>query len=115
MQIRELTLQELDIVYEMIELHYNLSYDEFEDLIYDMKDYKMFGIFECDILITYAGATIETNLLLKRHLKIHELISVEIKNSEKYSNEMRLYLQDFAKLSACNSIIIQNPESIFYL
>ena len=115
MQIRELTLQELDIIYEMIELKYELSYDEFEDLIYDMKDYKMFGIFECDILLCYAGLTIETTLFLKRHLKIHELITVEIKNAQKYSDEMKLYLQDFAKISACQSIIIQDTKSIFYL
>jgi len=115
MQIRSLTLQELDTIYEMIELEYDLSYDEFEDLIYDMRDYKMIGIFECDILICYAGVTIETNLLLKRHLKIHELITVEIKNAQKYSQEMKIYLQDYAKISACSSIIIQDAKNIFYL
>ena len=115
MQIRELTLQELDTVYEMIELEYDLSYDEFEDLIYEMREYKMFGIFECGILITYAGVSIETNLLLKRHLKIHEFISVDIKNSDKYAQEMKSYLQDFAKISACEKIIIQDQKNIFYL
>jgi len=105
MQLRKITLKELDIVYEMIELKYDLNYDEFEDIIYEMKEYTMLGVFECDILIAYAGVSIETNLLLKRHLKIHEIIVVEINNAQKYEDELKLYLQDFAKLSACESIV----------
>ena len=105
MQLRKITLQELDIVYEMIELRYDLSYNEFEDIIYEMKEYTMLGVFECDILIAYAGVSIETNFLLKRYLKVHEIITVEIKNAKKYEDELKAYLQDFAKLSACESIV----------
>ena len=76
MQIREMDLKELYDVYDVIKQHYiDMSYEEFEDLIYDMKhmDYKMLGIVENEKVMTYAGVAIQTTLKDKRHLKVFEL------------------------------------------
>jgi len=61
MQIRELDLKELLTAYEVVsQLRTSLSYKEFEDLIYDMRDmeYKMIGIMDGETLITYAGVAV---------------------------------------------------------
>ncbi|MDQ1337990.1 MAG: hypothetical protein QG617_957 [Campylobacterota bacterium] len=65
MQIRELDLKELLSAYDAVsQLRTTLTYDEFEDLIYEMRsmEYKMFGIMDGEKLIAYAGAAIQTNL-----------------------------------------------------
>jgi len=68
MQIREMSLKELYDVYDLVvQLYCELDYDEFEDLIYDMRDrYKMFGILEKEELVAFAGVSIETNLFKKK-------------------------------------------------
>ena len=69
MQIRELDLKELDTIYEVLsQLRRELSYKEFEDLIYDMRhmEYKMIGVMDGERLITYAGVSIQTNLYHRR-------------------------------------------------
>jgi ribosomal protein S18 acetylase RimI-like enzyme len=108
MQIRELNLKELDIVYELVsQLHTQLSYKEFEDLIYDMRDmeYKMIGLMDNEKLITYAGISIQTNLYHKRHLYIFELVTDEAYRLRKYANMMMEYLQDYAKMGMCENIV----------
>jgi ribosomal protein S18 acetylase RimI-like enzyme len=108
MQIRELNLKELDIVYELVsQLHTQLSYKEFEDLIYDMRDmeYKMIGLMDNEKLITYAGISIQTNLYHKRHLYIYELVTDEAYRLRKYANMMMEYLQDYAKMGMCENIV----------
>ena len=78
MQIREISLKELDLVYDVVvELYDSLTYDEFEDLIYEMRDmnYKMLGIIDKDELISYAGVTIQTTFLDKRHLRVFDFIT----------------------------------------
>jgi hypothetical protein len=107
MQIRELNLKELDMAYELIsQLHTHLSYNEFEDLIYNMRDteYKMIGIMNGEKLITYAGVAIQTNLYYKRHLYIFELVTNDL--SLKYENMMMEYLEDYAKIGMCENIIL---------
>ena len=109
MQIRELNLKELDIAYELIsQLHTQLSYNEFEDLIYNMRDteYKMIGLMNGDKLITYAGIAIQTNLYYKQHLYVFELVTDEVHLSLKYENMMMEYLEDYAKMRMCSNIVI---------
>jgi hypothetical protein len=111
MQIREINLKELDMAYEVIsQFHTQLSYQEFEDLIYDMRDmqYKMIGIMDNDKLITYAGVSIQTNLYHKRHLYIFELVTNKVYNSEKYENMMMEYLGDYAKMGMCENIVLSS-------
>ena len=107
MQIRELNLKELYTAYEVISKHYiSMEYEEFEDLIYDMRhiEYKMFGIFERDRLVAYSGASIQTNLYYKRHLYIYELI---VDSYEKdYRDIMLSYLKDYAKIAICENTIL---------
>ena len=58
MQIREMNLKELDVIYEVLsQLRAGLTFKEFDDLVYDMRhmDYKMIGLFERDKLITHAA------------------------------------------------------------
>ena len=109
MQIRELDLKELEIAYEVVkQLRVELSYKEFEDLIYDMRhmDYKMFGLFDKDRLITYAGASICTNLYNKRHLYMYELVTDEDYRGQKYGKKMLDYLVDYAKVGACENVVL---------
>ncbi len=108
MQIRELDLKELYNIYDVVkQLYLELSYEEFEDLIYDMRhmDYKMIGIFEKDNLITYAGVSIQTTFLNKRHLKVFDFITSKEYDSKKYDELMKKYLVDFANVGMCESVI----------
>ncbi len=111
MQIRELNLKELLMVYEVVsQLRTSLSYDEFEDLIYEMRsmEYKMFGIMERDKLVTYAGVAIQTNLYDKRHLFVFDLVTDEAYRGKGYGKMMLEYLHDYAKMGMCKSIVLSS-------
>jgi len=111
MQIRELDLKELYTAYDVLkQLRVNLSYKEFEDLIYEMRDmeYKMIGIFDGEELITYAGVNIQTNLYHKRHLFIYELVTDEKYRGKKYGEMMLDYLHDYAKMGMCENIVLSS-------
>ena len=111
MQIRELDLKELDMAFEVVsQLRTSLSYKEFEDLIYDMRDmeYKMIGIMDNEILITYAGVCVQTNLYHKRHLFIFELVTDEKYRGQKYGKMMLEYLHDYAKMGMCENIVLSS-------
>jgi hypothetical protein len=109
MQIRELNLKELETAYGVVcQLRKNLSYKEFEDLIYDMRhiEYKMFGVFERGELVNYAGVSVGTNLTYKRHLILHEIVT-DLNNKNKgYTNMMYEYLRDYAKTCMCENIVL---------
>ncbi len=111
MQIRELDLKELQSVYDVVsQLRTELSYKDFEDLIYDMRhmDYKMLGIMEGDELISYAGVAIQTNLYHKRHLYIFDLVTDEKYRAKGYGNMMLDYLKDYAKMGMCENIVLSS-------
>ncbi|MCK4874914.1 MAG: GNAT family N-acetyltransferase [Sulfurimonas sp.] len=111
MQIRELDLKELLTAYEVVsQLRTSLSYKEFEDLIYDMRDmeYKMLGIMDGETLITYAGVAVATNLYHKRHLYIYELVTDEKYRDKKYGKMMLDYLYDYAKMGMCENIVLSS-------
>lgn len=114
MQIRELDLKELDMAYEVVsQLRTQLSYKDYEDLIYDMRhmEYKMFGILHRDDLITYAGVAVQTNLYHKRHLYIFDLVTDEKYRSKGYANMMLEYLHDYAKTCMCENIVLSSGFS----
>jgi len=111
MQIRELNLKELFSAYEVIsQLRTELSYDEFEDLIYDMRkmEYKMFGVMDGEKLITYAGVAVLTNLYHKRHLFIFDLVTDEKHRGKKYASMMLEYLNDYAKMGMCENVVLSS-------
>jgi len=111
MQIRELDLKELLTAYEVLsQLHTLLSYKEFEDLIYEMRDmeYKMLGIMDGERLITYAGVSVETNFYHKRHLFVYELVTDEKYRSQKFGQMMLEYLNDYAKTAMCENIVLSS-------
>ncbi len=111
MQIREMNLKELYTAYEVVkQLRVALSYDEFEDLIYEMRhiEYKMFGLFERDELISYAGVSVQTNLYHKRHLYVYDLVTDEKYRSQGYGKLMLEYLHDYAKTAACENIVLSS-------
>ena len=111
MQIRELNLKELDIVWEVLsQLRVELEYGEFENLIYDMRDkeYKMFGLFDGGELVTYSGAFIQTNLYHKRHLFVDDLVTYDSIRSRGYGNAMIEYLINYAKVGGCENIVLSS-------
>lgn len=111
MQIRELNLKELFSAYEVVsQLRTELSYDEFEDLIYDMRkmEYKMFGVMDGEKLITYAGVAVLTNLYHKRHLFIFDLVTDEKYRGKKYASMMLEYLNDYAKMGMCENVVLSS-------
>jgi len=111
MQIRELDLKELYTVYDVLkQLRPELSYKEFEDLIYDMRhmDYKMIGLMQGNTLITYAGVSVVTNLYHKRHLYVYDLVTDSSYRSQKYGEKMLEYLVDFAKVAMCENIVLSS-------
>ncbi len=108
MQIRELDLKELYTIYDVIsQTHTDLSYKEFEDLIYDMRymDYKMLGIVDGDILISYAGVVIQTTLQNRRHLKVFDLVTSNKYDFIKYDKMMKEYLNDYSRMAMCESVV----------
>lgn len=111
MQIRKLDLKELYIAWDVVkQLRTQLTYDEFEDLIYDMRDreYTMLGIFEKEVLVTYAGVVVQTNLYHKRHLFVDELVTDEKYRSQGYGKMMMEYLVDYAKMAMCENIVLSS-------
>ena len=108
MQIRELDLKELYTVYDVLsQLYTQLTYKEFEDLIYDMREmnYKMIGIIDNKKLITYAGISILTTFKHKRHLKVFDLITDKQYDCKKYDLIMKDYLDDYAKIGMCERVL----------
>ena len=111
MQIRELTLKELYSVYDVLsQLRINLSYDEFENLVYDMRhiDYKMIGIMEKDVLVTFAGVAVGTNFYHKRHLFIYDFVTDEKYRAKGYGKMMLDYLKDYAKMAMCENLVLSS-------
>lgn len=111
MQIRELDLKELYTAYDVVsQLRVELSYKEFEDLVYDMRhmEYKMFGIMEGEELITYAGVAVQTNLYHRRHLFVFELVTDEKYRGKKYGEMMLEYLYDYSKMCMCENIVLSS-------
>jgi GNAT superfamily N-acetyltransferase len=110
MQIRELSLQELDIAYDVIKELRDLEYDAFEDLIYDMRhqEYKIFGLFEKGELVTYAGVKVQINLYHKKHLYIDDFVTKTSSRSQNYGKEMLIYLEDYAKIFQCERIVLSS-------
>jgi len=113
MQIREMTLQELDDIYVLVhQLYSDLEYKTFEDLIYDMRhmEYKMLGVFDEERLVCYAGVAIQTNLYDKRHLFVFDFIadSLHVRQEyqrQSYENSMLAYLSDYAKSAMCHKVV----------
>ncbi len=111
MQIRELDLKELQTVYDVLsQLRVDLSYKEFEDLIYDMRhmEYKMIGVMDKEELITYAGVAVQTNLYHKRHLYVFDLVTDEKHRAKGYGKMMLEYLVDYAKMGMCENIVLSS-------
>ena len=106
-----MTLKELDSAYELVvQLRQELSYDEFEDLIYDMRhmEYKMIGVFEREKLVSYAGVAIQTNLYHKRHLYIYDFVTDKQCRSRGYGSIMMEFLRDYAKMGACENLVLSS-------
>ncbi len=111
MQIRELDLKELQSVYDVLsQLRIDLSYKEFEDLIYDMRhmEYKMIGIMDGEELIAYAGVAVQTNFYHKRHLYVFDLVTDEKHREKGYGKMMLDYLVDYAKMGMCENIVLSS-------
>jgi len=108
MQIRELDLKELYTIYDVLKQSYTeLTYEEFENIIYDMRymEYKMIGVFEKGELVTYAGVCILTTIKEKRHLKVFDFVTSKSFDSIKYDAIMKEYLLDFARVAMCEKVI----------
>ena len=111
MQIREMNLKELDVVYEVLsQLRDDLSFKEFDDLVYDMRhmDYKMIGLFEKDKLITYAGVAVQTNFYDKRHLFVFDFVTDAPYRSKGFGKEMVEYLKSYTKTAMCEKVVYAN-------
>ena len=111
MQIREMNLKELDVVYAVLsQLRVGLSFKEFDDLVYDMRhmEYKMIGLFQRGALVTFAGVAVQTNFYHKRHLYIFDLVTETEARRKGYAKEMMLYLSDYAKSAMCENIVLSS-------
>jgi len=106
-----MSLKELESVFDVLrQLRVDLSYDEFEDLVYEMRhiEYKMIGILENDELITYAGVAISTNFYHKRHLFVFDLVTAKKHRKKGYAKMMLDYLKDYAKMGMCENIVLSS-------
>ena len=110
MQIRQLSLKELEEIYPLIQKLYPLSYGEFEDLIYEMREeYIMLGIFDEDELVCFSGVKIVTSLQHKRHLQVLDFTTKE----ERYETLMLRYLKDYAKTAMCQKILFFEENGVY--
>jgi len=106
-----MNLKELDVIYEVLsQFRVDLSFKEFDDLVYDMRhiDYKMIGLFERGKLITFAGVAVGTNFYHKRHLFIYDLVTDKAYRSNSYGKEMMEYLEVYAKTAMCENIVLSS-------
>jgi len=104
MQIREISLKELYDVYELVQLVYEMSYEEFEDLVYEMREsYIMIGVWEKEELLAFCGLQILTTLKDRRHLRIFDIASKDAKSLQ----ELKSYLEDYAKISMATKVIYE--------
>ena len=113
MQIREIKLSELEDAFNIIqELELGLEYEEYEDIVYDMRhqDYKLYGVYEKNTLVCYCGFSILTNLYYKRHIYVYELITSKKNRGLGYASEMIIFLNDFAKINNCNTIVLNSSS-----
>ena len=111
MQIREMSLKELETIYEVVsQLRGELSYKEFEDLIYEMRhmEYKMIGLIDKGELIVYAGVAVQTNLYHKRHLYLFDLVTDEEQRGRGYAKMMLEYLEAYANTAMCENIVLSS-------
>ena len=111
MQIREMSLKELDAIYELlVQLRPELSFKEFDDLVYDMRhmDYKMIGMLQRGELVTFAGVAVQTNFYHKRHLFVFDLVTDEKYRNRGYGKEMLEYLESYAKTAMCEKIVLSS-------
>lgn len=109
MQIRQMTLKELYEAYPLVvQLYTELSYEEFEDLVYEMRhvEYQMFGLFERGELICFAGVCITTSLAHKRHLGVFDFVTDEPWRFMGYAKKMLSFLEDYAKSAMCGAIVV---------
>ncbi len=104
MQIRKLSLKELYEAYELVKRVRDISYEEFEDLVYEMKErYTMIGLFEKEKLLAFAGVDVVTTLKDRRHLRVYELSALD----ERSKHELKEYLEDYARLSAAEKVLYE--------
>ncbi len=111
MQTREIQLTELETAYEVLkELRTELSYDDFENLVYAMRhqEYKMYGLFNGEELITYAGVSVQVNLYWKHHLFVYDLVTKATHRSSGYGKEMLIYLHDIARMFQCERLVLSS-------
>lgn len=110
MQIREIALTELVTAYDVLKELRSIDYNEFENIVYEMRhiDYKMFGLFDGEELITYAGVNIQSNLYLKRHMFIFDLVTKSNRRGCGHGREMLLYLVDYARMFNCENIALSS-------
>ena len=111
MQIREMNLKELDTIYEVLsQLRVTLSFKEFDDLVYDMRhmEYKMIGLFERGVLVTFAGVAVQTNFYHKRHLYVYDFVTDKKYRSKGYGKEMMEYLKVYGKTAMCENIVLSS-------
>jgi len=111
LQIRELDLKELENIYDVVkQLRVELSYKEFEDLVYDMRhiEYKMIGIIDKDELCCYAGVAVQTNFYYKRHLYVYDFITDTKHRENGYGTMMLEYLSDYAKMAMCENMVLSS-------
>ena len=108
MQLREITLHELESAFALVTTHYDtLDYDTFEERIYAMRErYKMFGIFDAKTLLSLAGASLHVNLALGKHLLIEEVVTTDAEHTK----QLLSYLEDYAKITGCRYMTTQEPQ-----
>jgi hypothetical protein len=69
-----------------------------------MRDsYIQIGVFENNELLAYAGISILTTLKDKRHIRVYDIASKD-KNS---LEELKSYLEDYAKISMAKKVIYE--------
>ena len=119
MQIREMNLKELYEIYQLVkQLHQEISYESFENLIYDMRhmEYKMFGLLERGELISFAGVCVQTTLAHKRHLYVFDFVTDEQWRFMGYAKLLLNFLEDYAKAAMCQSVLLnampQNEDTV---
>jgi len=110
MQIKQLKSErELKKAFEVLkELRNKLTFNEFLELSKKTEKYKMFGLYDNNKLVAFAGIGILTNLYHKKHLYVYDLVTKSECRSMGFGKQLMGFLENLGKKEKCEKIVLSS-------
>ncbi|MDZ5472973.1 GNAT family N-acetyltransferase [Bacillus sp. 31A1R] len=100
----------LEVFNVMHELRPHLTETTYLELLNEMElqGYKMFALYEEDVLVAVTGVSIITNLYYGRHVYVYDLVTTNSKRSKGYGEKLLSYLENWGKENDCETIALSS-------